>query len=118
MDHRVMNRKPLLMNVQVSSPQLGLVLGQTADLTMSGMFIQTQSTPVPLHERVTISFQPDPDNLTITCRTKAVVVRHDETGFGVRFLSLPPDCEQALRGMVAVKQSGHPVASVEHQALF
>lgn len=103
MDNRCADRKPLLMNVQVTCPNLGILFGQTANVSKGGMFVENHAVVVPKFSQVSVTFQPDDDELTRTCEARGVVTHQGIRGFGIAFepLTMDCDCQRSLDAMIS-----------------
>lgn len=101
MEHRYADRKDLRLGVVISLPRLGLIRGYTSDISLGGMFIETDCVAMPVNALVTVSFQLDDDNPMICFQAKAMVVHQRAGGFGLMFDRLEPACTRALRNMIA-----------------
>ena len=101
MEHRCAERKPVGVNVLVSSPRMGVVRGTAIDLSAGGMFVETDHMDVRVNAPVTVSFQPD-DEMPLVCfQAKGMVVHVCERGFGFMFDDLEPACRRALLNLLA-----------------
>lgn len=113
MEHRYTNRKPLEIGVLVSCPRVGVIRGQTIDVSAGGMFVGSECVTVPRNSPVTVSFQPDQDQPLVCFRARAMVIHQDEHGFGLMFDELGAECRHALSELLAATDSrgslGSPV---------
>ncbi len=100
MEHRYAARKDLKLGVVVSLPRLGLVRGYTTDVSLGGMFIETDCVSMPVNALVTVSFQPSDDNPLICFKARAMVVHQRGGGFGLMFDELDTRCVRVLRGLI------------------
>ena len=101
MEHRYAGRKDLRLGVSVALPRLGLVKGYTSDISLGGMFVETDCVAMPVNALVTVSFQPDEDNPMVCFHARAMVVHQRACGFGLMFDELTPHCSRALRNLIA-----------------
>lgn len=114
MEHRYTERKPVAINVLVSCPRMGLVRGQTIDVSVGGMFIATDCVDMPLNAPVTVSFQPN-EKLPLVCfQAKGMLVHHKDHGIGIMFDELEPSCKRALRELLST-DNGLPVDKFQEQ---
>ena len=100
MEHRYADRKEFRLGVVISLPRLGLITGYTSDISLGGMFIETDCVAAPVNALVTVSFQLDDDPM-VCFQAKAMIVHQRAGGFGLMFDRLEPDCTRALRNMIA-----------------
>jgi hypothetical protein len=100
MEHRYAERKPLVMNVVVSCPRIGLVRGVAENVGMGGMFIATDCVVMPMHAPVSVAFQPSPNDNLICVQARGMVVHQNTRGFGLMFDELEPACREALRRLL------------------
>lgn len=75
----------MALDVVVVCPRVGLVRGKTVNVGTGGMFVQTTCVLMPIHEPVSVSFQPDPLRPDICCDAQGMVVHQKSQGFGLMF---------------------------------
>lgn len=102
MEHRYTERKPMVLDVVVVCPRVGLVRGKTVNVCMGGMFVQTTCVLMPVNAPVCISFQPDPLRPDISCEAQGMVVHQKAQGFGLMFDEL----HQETRSVIDVLLTG------------
>ena len=101
MEHRYTARKNVKLGVVVSLPRLGLVRGYTNDISLGGMFIETDCVAMPVNALVTVNFQPEGHSPLVCFQAKAMVVHQRAGGFGLMFDELEPTCVRALRRLLS-----------------
>lgn len=101
MEHRYAERKPVVVNVVVSCPRIGLVRGVAENVGMGGMFVATDCVVMPMHAPVSVAFQPSPDDNLVCVQARGMVVHQNPRGFGLMFDELEPVCREALHRLLA-----------------
>lgn len=104
MEHRYTERKPMVLDVVVICPRLGLVRGKTVNVGMGGMFVETGCVLMPLHSPVTVSFQPDPKQPERNHEAKGMVVHQKGQGFGLMFNDLIPETRSVIDVLMSYSQ--------------
>jgi c-di-GMP-binding flagellar brake protein YcgR len=97
MEHRCSKRKPIQHNVVVDSPGLGLTSADIGDISVGGMFVQTDGLNFPLDAPVFVAFDipagTDHDDFGL----EAMVVRRTTSGVGLMFLEMETGIRRALQ---------------------
>ncbi len=96
MEHRWSARKQVPGSVVVECPRVGLVRAVLRDVSLGGMFIETNSAVLPLNAPVSVVFDLTAKNHRGGYCLQGMVVRHKSNGAGIMFLD--PEAE-ALRSM-------------------
>lgn len=109
MERRYTERRPLSMSVVVSCPRVGLFRGQTRNISLVGMHVESQCVVMPIHAPVQVSIQADLDDASRTLDVSGVVVHQQGNTFGLLFDELKPATDQALRDLLAA--SPEPLAA-------
>ncbi len=55
-EHRWSERKPIQMDVTLFYEPMGTILGRTRNISLEGMFVQTNGIKLPLNARLEVSF--------------------------------------------------------------
>jgi hypothetical protein len=109
---RASARKAVALSAVVSCARFGLIRGTIVDLSEGGLYIEAETSIVPIGAPVSVTFSPDcawcEDSITISG-----TVRHQSLhGFGIAFECLEPHCrevlEHFLRGRPAVTEYAYP----------
>lgn len=56
MEHRWSERKPIEMDVALYYAPVGTITGKTRDVSLEGMYVQTDGVDLPLHAELEVSF--------------------------------------------------------------
>ncbi|HEY9198356.1 MAG TPA: PilZ domain-containing protein [Gammaproteobacteria bacterium] len=56
MEHRWSERKPIEMDVALYYAPVGTITGTTRDVSLEGMYVQTNGIDLPLHAELEVSF--------------------------------------------------------------
>ena len=92
MEHRWSTRKTIKGGVTIDCPQLGVVAGSLRDVSLGGVFIETDSVNLPIHAPVVITLTTQLLGADLCQRPlQAMVVRVTPHGAGLMFLE--PDME-------------------------
>ena len=93
MEHRRSVRKRLLQSVTLSSPRIGAVPAKMRDLSLGGMFVETNTIDLPPNAPITVSFRlPHGERF----RVDAMIVRRAPAGAGFMFLRMQTDVIRSL----------------------
>lgn len=100
MEQRIHGRRAAALDAVVGCPRFGLLRGRIADLGPGGLYIQAETSIVPIGAEVTVTFQPDKaiDNERVSIKGR--VVHQNLHGFGVEFDELEAHCRIALQRML------------------
>lgn len=116
MEQRKAQRRPARLDAVVACPQFGLFRGEITNLSEHGLYLKTRLVQVCLNAPVTVIFQPDPDDTSVTCSIDSRVVRQDSAGIGIRFAELDDDNRVALLILLErLSQQGGGLHSVGHR---
>lgn len=91
MEHRHTDRKPMVLEVVVVCPRLGLVRGRSVNLGNGGMFVETGNVTMPINAPVKIYFQPDRVQSAENDKISGMIIHLKGQGFGMMFDE--PDAE-------------------------
>ena len=96
MEQRSGERKAVSLDAVVACARFGLIRGRIVDLGLGGLYIEAQTSIVPIDAEVSVTFRSGDDWLKIKGR-----VRHQSLqGFGIRFDAPDADCLQALQRLL------------------
>lgn len=56
MEHRWSERKPIEMEVALYYAPVGTIAGKTRDVSLEGMYVQTDGIDLPMHAELEVSF--------------------------------------------------------------
>ncbi|MEW7980313.1 MAG: PilZ domain-containing protein [Candidatus Sedimenticola endophacoides] len=96
-EHRRSARKPISMDVVVSCRNLGLVKGQTLDVGLGGMFVETGRVRLPVNTMINVSVLIEGAHGVSPFKTGAMVVHRRNGGAGVMFIDPPVELQTLLR---------------------
>lgn len=100
MEKRTSERHLSVRNVTVNYTNLGLVKGQTINISLGGMCIDTSPICLPLNAAVAVTFTVDTATGEQECEAHAIVVRVEETKCCLMFDGMNQETHQALRSLV------------------
>lgn len=106
MEQRCNKRNVIQHSAVVDCPGVGLTPANICDVSLGGMFVQTDGLKFPLEAQVFVAFDSSPTQHSGS-GLEAMVVRHTPSGVGLMFLDPETRIVHALRFV----RSG---ASVEH----
>lgn len=98
MEHRCSIRKSLTLDVVINYRGLGLVRGRTRDIGMGGLFVDTGCVQLPANAMVDVAVMLDGASRPL--RIGAIVVHTRDSGAGLLFDELDPDCHDTLHQMI------------------
>lgn len=84
MENRTRMRLPFKTKVQIKNGPDSLIKGEARDVSMSGLFVVSESI-IPLESPCEVDFLIEGNSSQLRVKASAVVSRHDNDGFGVRF---------------------------------
>lgn len=98
MESRYSKRRPMSMDIVISASQLGMLDAKTLDVSMGGMFVETNdSNSFKENELVDIWFYINCDNKPCRCEAKAIIVHMRDRQIGLKFKYLDGALKQKLR---------------------
>jgi hypothetical protein len=103
MEQRRSSRKLLRQPVDIEAPRIGLLSAVSRDLSLGGMFVETESGPLPPNATVSVSFNLPHNGSPGVFRLDAAVVRSAPNGMGLMFLQMPQDVIRALSDALAAR---------------
>ena len=99
-EHRWSERKPIAMEVCIHHPSAGEVTATTRDISLEGMFVETNATELPINTEVEVSFATLGENGREQHRVSAYVVHRNEAGVGLMLRHVDFSNFHALRFML------------------
>ena len=97
MEHRCSSRRPIAVDVVVECPRIGLVRAAMRDISLGGLFIETETVILPLDAPVSVVFDlPGGERDGGYC-LRAMIVRHAPAGAGLMFLEPDADAVRSMR---------------------
>jgi len=111
MEQRKNERKSMGHDAVVSCPQFGLFRGQIENLSLFGMYVKATTVNMCLRVPVTITFQPEVENLSESCSVEGVVVHQDNQGFGVCFSDLKESHQLMLQDVLSKQPYANEVTN-------
>ncbi len=97
MEHRCASRKPVMLDVVVTYQALGLVQGQTVNISLGGMLIETGCVELPINALVKTSFYLHENGKHKACSIDAMVMHSAPGQAGVMFNDLNSNLHTGLR---------------------
>lgn len=83
MEHRWSERKNIAMDVTLHYEPIGRIDGKTRDISLEGMFIETDGVVLPPRAEVTVSFLTSEQGTEKTHNVPAYVVHNRDAGMGL-----------------------------------
>jgi hypothetical protein len=116
MVERASARKAVTLSAVVSCARFGLIRGTIRDLSQGGLYVEAETSIVPIGAPVSVTFSPD----CAWCEGSVTIrgtVRHQSLqGFGIAFECLEPHCREVLDlflpGRPAVTEYAYPALRV------
>lgn len=99
-EHRCSQRRRMSLDVVLNYRSLGLVHGQTRDLSMGGMFVETGRIQLPVHAQIDVSLILESEGFCPPPQFEAVVVRGMEAGIGLMFNHSDSTNQDVLRRLL------------------
>jgi hypothetical protein len=96
MEKRWSMRKPITLDVVLHHGTVGVMKCKTRDISLEGMFIETDRPLLPIDDPIHLDFILQNDNNKLH-HIRAKVVRTSDTGMGVMFREFNPRVSQFLR---------------------
>lgn len=106
MEQRNGDRKAVALDAVVVCPCFGLLRGEIVDLAAGGMYIQAETSIVPIGAEVSVNFQPGAEICAHCLSARCEVVHQNPHGFGVRFVGLDAECRSALAALLPASPPG------------
>ena len=100
-EHRWSERKPIAIEVCIHHPSTGEVAARTRDISLEGMFVETDSTDLPVNTELEVSFAALGENGPEQHRVSAYVVHRNEAGVGLMLCHVEYSNFHALRFMLS-----------------
>lgn len=110
MEKRRSSRKLLRRNVGLDSPRGGSISARMHDVSLGGMFVETDPEQLPSSASVTVSFALPQNGMQTVFVLEAAVVRRAPNGLGLMFLRMEPDVIRTLSETLAAHQEREPVS--------
>jgi c-di-GMP-binding flagellar brake protein YcgR len=107
-EHRCSKRHSIQFSVAVDSPGLNLTSANICDISLGGMFVQTDGLKFPLEAEVFVAFASSPNSQHDRFGLETMVVRHTPSGVGLMFLETETRIVRALK---SVRYGTPPLAS-------
>ena len=97
MEKRWSTRKEIQLDVVLHHDGAGVIKCKTRDISLEGMFIETENSIFPIDEQVDLDFILQNDNSNKLHHIRAKVVRTTNAGMGVIFREFNPRISHFLR---------------------
>lgn len=99
-EHRWSPRKPIAMEVDLDYPPLGTIEGKTRNISLEGMYVETDGTEIPRQARLEVVFTTRYGDGTKVYRLPAYVVHSHDRGIGLMLQHVGYHEFDALRFML------------------
>jgi hypothetical protein len=99
-EHRWSPRKPIAMEVSLFYPPLGTIEGRTRDISLEGMYVETEGVEIPRQARLEVAFRTRYGEEERVHRLPAYVVHGDGRGIGLMLQHVGYHEFDALRFML------------------
>lgn len=100
MEHRYALRKPVTLDVVVTYQALGLVHGQTLNIGLGGMYIETGRVELPVNALIKTAFFLKENGVHTPCSADAMVMHSCSGGAGLMFNDLDVELHTALQRLL------------------
>jgi len=100
LEHRWTTRTPINVNVVLCYEPLGLVRGESRDLSLNGMFVDTGRVILQNSQPVIISFSVQ-GIVSNAIRTNGQIVHTSERGAGLEFVSVSEKLTRVLEEVLS-----------------
>lgn len=100
MEHRYGTRRPLVAEVVLQDLDQKQIFGQTRNISLGGLFVDTRHTKLPVNAVVKVSVFQEMNQRASFC-TSAVVIHSKESGAGLMFIGLNAESMQPLRSLLS-----------------
>jgi energy-converting hydrogenase Eha subunit H len=102
MEHRLSRRKLLTLDVSLYYAPLGCLQGRTRDVSLTGMFVETDTARLPLSSTLEVAFKIGDGPDARIQRVRALVARVTDEGVGLMFDHFKYTAYCALQEMLKV----------------
>jgi len=117
-DNRTSNRQLAVFDVMIDYRNLGVVSGESLNVSLGGMCVDTSPVCIPVDAAVTIKFKIDIDKTIYYCEAHALVMRQDGFQCCMMFDGMNEQTHQALRSLVGDWQVLPNSAGIDYLAAF
>lgn len=101
-EHRWSPRKPISMEVSLFYPPLGSIKGKTRNISLEGMYVETEGAEIPQQARLEVAFITRQGDREKIHRLPAYVVHSRDKGVGLMLQHVGYNEFDALRYMLNV----------------
>jgi len=101
MEHRCGTRKPLVADVVIQNHDQPPILGQTRNISLGGMFVDTKHTKLPVKAFVKVTVFQIVNKQQESFCTPAFVIHSKESGAGLMFIDLNAEAAQPLQYLLS-----------------
>jgi hypothetical protein len=112
MVNRASARKAVALSAVVSCARFGLIRGTILDLSEGGLYVEAETSIVPIGAPVSVTFDPCCARRDGSITIKGTVRHQSLQGFGIAFECLEPHCREVLQhflaGRPAVTEYAYP----------
>lgn len=103
-DHRWSTRQSMTLPVKLYNDGETLLQGQTQNLGIGGMYVQTRQKKLPLNADLSVAFTLSANGVTSHHRLPATVVWSSDDGAGLMFTDFNIETVHTLREMLYPEQ--------------
>ena len=105
MEQLDLESNPLRLDAVVACARFGMIRGNITRIGSNGLYIEAQTSIVPIGAEVSVTFQPQ-QSLSDACVSLQGVVSHQNPrGFGITFTEVSAACRKALDRLLTAHES-------------
>ena len=101
MEHRHGTRKPLVADVVIQNNDQTPIFGQTRNISLGGMFVETKHTNLPVNAFVKVKVLQVVNKQQESFCTPAFVIHSKKSGAGLMFIDLNAEAAQPLHYLLS-----------------
>ena len=101
MEHRRGTRKPVVADVVIQNNDQAPIFGQTRNISLGGMFVDTKHTKLPVNAFVKVTVLQVVNKQRESFRTPAFVIHNKKSGAGLMFINLNAEAAQPLHYLLS-----------------
>jgi len=108
MEQHDLESNSIRLDAVVACTRFGLIRGSITQIDGEGLYIEAQTSIVPIDVEVSVTFQPQQTLSDACVSLKGVVSHQNPRGFSISFTDVPPACREALELLLTRKTVGEP----------
>ena len=101
MEHRCGTRTSLVAEVVIQNRDQTPILGQTRNISLGGMFVDTKHAKLPVNTFVKVTVIQVVNKQQKSFCTPALVIHNKESGTGLMFIDLNAEAVQPLHSLLS-----------------